>query len=26
MPEVEDIDFQIDPKEVEMDTYAGSSA
>jgi peptide chain release factor 1 len=26
MPEVEDIDFQVDPKEVEMDTYAGSSA
>ena len=26
MPEVEDIDFQIDPKDVEMDTYAASSA
>ena len=26
MPEVEDIDFKINPKDVEMDTYAGSSA
>ena len=22
MPEVEDVDFQVDPKDVEMDTYA----
>lgn len=26
MPEAEEIDFHIDPKEVEMDTYAASSA
>lgn len=26
MPEVEDVDFQVDPKDVEMDTYAWSSA
>ena len=26
MPEVEDVDFQIDPKDVTMDTYAASSA
>lgn len=26
MPEVEDIDFKIDPKDVEMDTYAASSS
>ena len=26
MPEAEDIDFKIDPKEVEMDTYAASSS
>jgi peptide chain release factor 1 len=26
MPEVEDIDFKIDPKGVEMDTYAASSS
>ncbi len=26
MPEAEDLDFHVDPKDVEMDTYAGSSA
>jgi protein subunit release factor A len=26
MPEAEDIDFKIDPKDVEMDTYAASSS
>lgn len=26
MPEVEDVEFTIDPKEVEMDTYAASSS
>ncbi len=26
MPEAEDLDFQIDPKDVEMDTYAASSS
>lgn len=26
MPEAEDLDFQIDPKDVEMDVYAGSSS
>ena len=26
MPEVEEVDFQINPNEVEMDTYAASSA
>lgn len=26
MPEVEDVDFKVNPKDVEMDTYAGSSA
>lgn len=26
MPEVEDVDFVIDPKDVEMDTYAASSS
>lgn len=26
MPEVEDVEFKIDPKEIEMDTYAASSA
>ncbi len=26
MPEVENVDFHIDPKDVEMDTYAGSTA
>jgi peptide chain release factor 1 len=26
MPEAEEVDFHIDPKEVEMDTYAASSA
>lgn len=26
MPEVEDIDFKLDPNEVQMDTYAASSA
>jgi len=26
MPEAEDIDFKVDPKDVEMDTYAWSSA
>jgi peptide chain release factor 1 len=26
MPEVEDIDFEINPNDVEMDTYAASSA
>jgi peptide chain release factor 1 len=26
MPEAEDIDFVIDPKDVEMDTYAASSS
>ena len=26
MPEAEDVDFVIDPKEVEMDTYAASSS
>lgn len=26
MPEVEDVEFKIDPKDVEMDTYAASSA
>jgi len=26
MPEAEDMDFHVDPKDVEMDTYAGSSA
>ena len=26
MPEVEDIDFQLDPNDVQMDTYAASSS
>ncbi len=26
MPEAEDVDFKIDPKDVEMDTYAASSS
>lgn len=26
MPEVEDVDFVVDPKDVEMDTYAASSS
>lgn len=26
MPEAEDVDFVIDPKDVEMDTYAASSS
>ena len=26
MPEAEDVDLKIDPKDVEMDTYAGSSS
>jgi len=26
MPEAEEVDFQINPNEVEMDTYAASSA
>jgi len=26
MPEVEDVDFQVDPKDVEIDTYAASSS
>lgn len=26
MPEVEDVEFKIDPKDIEMDTYAASSA
>lgn len=26
MPEAEDLDFHIDPKDVEIDTYAGSTA
>jgi peptide chain release factor 1 len=26
MPEADDVDFQFDPKEVEMDTFAASSA
>lgn len=26
MPEAEDIDFKIDPKDVEIDTYAASSS
>lgn len=26
MPEVEDIDFQLNPNDVQMDTYAASSA
>jgi len=26
MPEAEEIDFQINPNEVEMDTYAASSS
>jgi peptide chain release factor 1 len=26
MPEAEDVDVKIDPKDVEMDTYAASSS
>jgi peptide chain release factor 1 len=26
MPEVDDVDFTFDPSEVEMDTFAASSA
>jgi protein subunit release factor A len=26
MPEAEDVDIVIDPKDIEMDTYAASSA
>ena len=26
MPEAEEVDFHIDPKDVEMDTYAASSS
>ena len=26
MPEAEDIDFKVDPKDVEIDTYAASSS
>jgi len=26
MPEVDDIDIKIDPKDIQMDTYAGSSS
>jgi peptide chain release factor 1 len=26
MPEVDDVNIQIDPKDIQMDTYAASSA